>query len=247
MIANRFDEFKIPIDALRILINRSLILPVIILINGHGQIGKSTFLYHLANRILQIKKGIPKADIKWNEWDYKTYCTTSAKQFVDIYDKSDNQIIALEEAGEQLNYYEWYSVMNQVFSSISRTQGYKRNICILITPHANDLQKHQQRRINFILWVKNKWELSRKARIVPRVLRINYLTLESKNFKYGYIKNWDVIYSATEIAMANLYTEWLKQFKGDIMEGIKEKVGLIPRTFINKSKNPDYLEEMLKM
>jgi hypothetical protein len=235
MIPNRFDASKVKIDALRLIINRSLILPVIALINGHGQIGKSTFLYHFANRILRIKTGNPKAI-----WDYKTYCARSAKQFVEIYDKSDNQIIALEEAGELLNFAEWWSVMNLVFGAISRTQGYKRNICLLITPHANDIAKQQKRKIDFILWVAKKDLVFKTAVVVPRWVKINYLTLKEENYRLRYIKSWFVHYGVSELRNANLYTEWLKEFKSDIMTDIKEKVGLINHTSLPEKHKENY-------
>jgi hypothetical protein len=243
----RYTDYEIPIDALRVIINKSLILPLIILINGHSQIGKSLFLFHLANRIKQILLGIPKGFETWKEWDWKKYCTTTPKQFVKTYDESNNQIIALEEAGEQLNFYEWFSIMNQVFSTISRTQGVKRNICMLITPFANDLQKQQKRKIDFVLWVAKKWEHKRMARVVPRYVKVDYLSLKEDNYSLRYIKNWTIRYQREELRLSNHYTDWLRYtLKSEVMDDIKEKVGIYnPNRPISEKNMPDWVKKLL--
>jgi hypothetical protein len=249
MIIMRFDEYSIPIDALRLIVNRSEHLPVIILINGHGQMGKSTFLFHLANRIMQIKKygnEWRKHKNEWNLWNWQRNCTRTPQQFVEVLDKSEGEILALEEASHQMPIYEWWGVMGTIFSDASNTQGVRFNISILITPQANDLQKQHKRKFDFVLWVAKKWKETKCARVVPRWVKINYLTLKEDNCQLRYIHNWDIHYTDLELLLSSNYTNWLENYKrGSIMDDMKAKVGIYnPNKPISK-KNMPYTLKMV--
>lgn len=226
MIKGRLNEAKCPIDILRLIYNKWQILSLNVLVNGHGQIGKSTFIQYMANRLKQLQVGIKPKDATWREWDYKKYTSTDPQKFVDLWDKSDGEILALEEAGEQMNYLDWYSVMSRVFSSTTRTQGLKRNICFMITPHSIDIVKRNRECVDFKIWVRKRDDLRRLCVIRPRYIKIDYLR---DKYRLGYIRDWHIFYPPKFLEVSIEFTNWLKGFKADIVEKNKEMVGLKPR------------------
>jgi len=242
MIRNRKTEQQIPIDFLRLLYNRSLILSIITLINGHGQIGKSTALFYICCRNQQIKKGISLSSAKWNEWDYKKYTATSPRQFVELWDSSENEDLALEEAGEQMNYLEFWNTMSRVFSSTTRTQGLKKNRCYLITPFSRDISKYNRECVDFKVWVRRRDDVRRLCGLRPRYIKIDYL---KDKYKLGYLKDWNIFYTKKFLKEAKKYTDHLKQYKRDISEKNKRIVGLIP-TKNNLEKMTEIFEKQLK-
>lgn len=223
MISGRYTDKDIKVDVLRMILNRSLILPLVILICGHPQIGKSTFLFYLANRIEQIKKKIPLRKATWREWDYRKHCTITPQQFVSLSDTTEGCVNVMEEAGEQMNYLEWWGAMSQVFDSDYRTQGYKKNINILITPKSGDIVKHNKEHLDFKLWVTKRNDEKRFAKVKSRYIKIDYLKDKTK---MGFILDWNIYYSPKFIREATKYTDWLKVYKRKIAEENKRKVGI---------------------
>lgn len=219
-----FKYNEIPIDILRLIVNKSFSLPIICLVNGHSQIGKSTFIQYLANRIIQIKKGIPLKKATWKEWDYKRYCTTTPQEFVRIYDESEDCVLAIEECGQQMNYLEWYGIMSRVFNSVSRTQGLKRNICFLITPHAQDIVKHNRDLVDFRIWVRKRIDELRLTQIRPRYVKIDYLR---DKYKLGWLRDWTIIYPPKFLRTSKEFCDYLAGYKSDIMTENKMKVGML--------------------
>ena len=216
-----FSYDEVYVDILRKVINRSLDLPIIILICGHGQIGKSTFVFYLANRIIQLKKGIKIQDATWQEWDWKNLSTTTPQAFVDIHDNNDGAIINLSEAGEQMNYLEWFGTMSSVFLSTTNTQGYHMNICILDTPKANDISKHNKESVDFKLWIVYRNKKHKFVKVRPRDVGINYL--KDKPF-LKWLPDWDITYTDKFLKESNKFTEWLKIYKKEIANKNKEKI-----------------------
>lgn len=243
MILGRKNEGQIPIDFLRLVYNRGLILSIIVLVNGHGQIGKSTVIHYCANRLKQIQLGIPLNRATWKEWDWRKFTASDPMRFVELWDSNENEILALEEAGELMNYLEWYGVMSRVFSSTTRTQGLKHNICFLVTPRARDITKYNRESVDFKVWVRKRDDLRKLAVVRPRYMKIDYL---KDKYKLGYIKDWTIKYPARFLREAKLFTEWLKGYKSDISMKNKELVGLIPKkTYEEQLKESIKNEEKL--
>lgn len=224
MIADRYNRQQIPIDFLRMLVNRSKIFSLIILVNGHGQVGKSTFIYYMANRIKQIQRGIfrPKK-ATWKEWDYEKFTTTTPQQFVKLWDENNNEVLAMEEAGKQMDYMEWFGTMSKVFNQVSNTQGLKKNVCFLITPHAVDIVKRQRELVDFKVWVRKRIDKARMCIVRPRYIKIDYL---KDKYRLGFIKDWVIRYPINFLPKASEFTNYLKGYKADIMDDMKKKVGL---------------------
>lgn len=217
-------------------------LSIIILVNGHGQIGKSTFINFCANRLKQIQQGIPLKKAAWKEWDSKKYTSTNPKQFVELWDSSDGEILALEEAGEQMNYLEFWGIMSRVFSSTTRTQGLKRNVCFLITPFSKDITKYNREHVDFRIWVMKRDDKKRYCHVRPRYVKINYL---KDNYKLGWIRDWHIFYPPSFLKEATIYTNWLKGFKTDISIKNKELVGLIPKPTLKEKIRDEISAETL--
>lgn len=240
-IIKRFTYSQIPIDILRLIVNKSLRLPIIVLVNGHSQIGKSTFIQYLANRILQVKNGVPLKRAKWDMWNYKKYCTTTPQDFVEIYDSAEDQVLAMEEAGQQMNYLSWFGIMSRVFNSVSRTQGLKRNICLLVTPHAQDIVKHNRDLVDFRIWVRKRIDERRIAIVRPRYVKIDYL---KDKYKLGWLRDWTIKYPSNFLTYSKGFTDHLANYKVDIMTKNKELVGLIKPKSQKQKLADEFKEEM---
>lgn len=242
-ILGRKDEHKIPIDILRLIYNRGLILSLIILIVGHGQIGKSTFQFYLGNRLKQIEQGIPLKKATWKEWDCRKFTSVTPQAFVNLWDNNENEILAMEEAGEQMNYLDWFGVMGRVFSSTTRTQGLKKNKCLMITPHAIDILKHNRECIDFKIWVKIRDDLRRLAVVRPRYIKIDYL---KDKYKLGFIRDWAIAYTPEFIVESKKYTDWLKIYKGKIAKKNQNIVdGYNPAKPMSEKNMPPWVREGL--
>ncbi|GAG71881.1 unnamed protein product [marine sediment metagenome] len=243
MIVGRKSERQIPIDFLRLLYNKSLYLSIIVLVNGHGQIGKSTVIHYLANRLKQIQKGIPFKKATWNEWDWKRFNSQDPRQFVQLWDENENEVLALEEAGEQMNYLEWYGIMSRVFSSTTNTQGLKKNICFLVTPRSKDITKHNRENVDFRVWVRRRDDIRRTAGVRPRYVRIDYL---KDKYRLGWIRDYNIKYSKRSLREAKRFTDHLKTYKSKISAKNKEMVGIYnPHSPISDRNKPEWINKLL--
>lgn len=239
MIKGRKKEKHIKNDFLRLLYNRGLIYSLNVFVIGKGQTGKSSFIFYCANVLKAIQKHgrqIPMKDMTWDYWEYKKFTTTTPQRFVQLWDQYENEILALEEAGEQMNIYDWLGTMNRVFASTTSTQGMKKNLCFLITPYFDDITKHAKGRLDYVVILHHRDDVNKRVIATPRYTRLNW-----KSFKYDIwnIKDMDMRYDENFLKKANEFTDWLKEYKADIMDDMKKKVGLkhkMPRCRICNSK-----------
>lgn len=243
---NRFTDEQIPVDILRMIINKSRKYSLIILVNGHSQAGKTTLIWYVANRIKQIKKGIKKSRATWKEWDAYNLTATNAYEFVDIWDRYDNEVLTLAESGESLNYLEWFSVMAKVFASTTRTQGLKRNICFLDTVMSTDIQKHNKENIDFRIWVAKRYDETRTCITKNGWVEIDYL---KDRWRLRWLPSWIINYSQKQLAVAKEYTNWIATYKEKIAEKNKRLVGIVKNYDhsrpISDKNMPDWMKETL--
>jgi hypothetical protein len=225
----KFTEEEIPVDILRMHVNRSRKFSLNTLVNGHSQIGKTTWIDYMANRIIQCRQGKLYLDdprITWHEWNAKKFTATNAYDFVELWDKYDNAVLTLAEAGESLNYLEWYSIMAKVFASTTRTQGLKRNICFLDTVMSTDIQKHNKENIDFRIWVFKRIDPLRIAATKNYWVEINYA---KDKWRLRWLPNWEITYTNRFLIIAKEYTNWVAGgFKKDIANKNKRLVGMLP-------------------
>lgn len=226
----KYKDWQIPVDILRMIVNRSRKYSVMVLVNGHSQSGKTTFIHHIANRICQIKAGrLSQWDSRntWKEWEARKFSATNAYEFVDLWDKYNNSVLTLSEAGESLNYLEWFSVMAKVFASTTRTQGLKKNICFLDTVMATDIQKHNKENLDFRIWVAKRYDEARICITRNYWVEIDYA---KDKWRLRWLPNWIVHYTKKELRIAKEYTDWIASgLKQDISERNKQLVGLVEK------------------
>lgn len=245
MIIGRKSEEQIPTDFLRLLYNRSLIYSLNCFVIGKGQSGKSTGVFYIANRLKQIKLGIPLKTATWKEWDYKRFTSTDPKTFVTLWDECENEILALEEASDQLFYLDWRSVMSRVFSSTTSVQGMKHNICFIITPYFDDLVKNARSKLDFVAIFHHRNDFRRSVVVTPKYVRLNW-----KSFKPEFkpIQNMNLTYSRRFLNEAKKYTNWLKKYKSDISDKNKRLVGIYnPLSPISDGNIPEWVDNILKV
>jgi hypothetical protein len=244
----KFTDEEIPVDILRMIINKSRKYSIIVLVNGHSQVGKTTFIRHVANRIMQIKRfgrlNPYDIDNTWNEWDEKKYTATNAYEFVKIWDENENAVLTLAEAGESLNYLEWFSVMAKVFASTTRTQGLKKNICLLDTVMSTDIQKHNKENIDFRIWVYKRYDFQRRCITRNYWVEIDYA---KDKWRLRWLPNWDFQYSIEELLLSKKYTDWVaSDLKSKIADKNKMMVGIYnPNKPISEKNMPEWVRNLL--
>ena len=243
MIKGRIDENVCKNDFLRLIYNRSLIYSLNIFIIGKGQVGKSTAIFYMANRLKQLRLGIPKNKATWTEWDYKKFTTKTPQKFVKLWDENENEILAMEEAGEQMYYMDWTNIMTRVFSSTTSTHGMKHNVCFLITPYFDDIVKHAKGRLDYIgiLYARN--DTAKTVQMQPRYTRLNW-----NSFKHDIkpVQKTTFKYNKKFLIEANKYTDWLKLYKGNIMSKNRNLVdGYNPSKPYSTKNMPRYMREIL--
>jgi hypothetical protein len=222
----------------------------IVTFTNNSQVGKTSFIKHIANRIIQIRKygrmNPYDPNNTWKEWDARHFTATNAYDFVKLWDENDKSVLTLAEAGESLNYLEWFSVMAKVFASTTRTQGLKRNICFLDTVMSTDIQKHNKENIDFRIWVWKRIDEQRRCITRNFWVEIDYA---KDKWRLRWLPNWDFQYTWEELQLAKEYTSWVaKDLKGDIMEKNKMKVGIyVPTRPISKKNMPDWVRKIDEM
>lgn len=226
----RFSEEEIPVDILKAIVNKSRRYSLIILVTGHSQSGKTSFVWHTANRIMQIKKygRLNPNDPRntWKEWDAYNLTATNAKEFVKIWNNNDNSVLTLAECSETLYYMDWMSTMARVFNSTTTTQGLKKNICFLDTVMSTDIMKHAKEKIDFRIWTYRRLDWLKKEIVRSGFILIDFLRDRWKLIPYN---TWEVEYSEKEMPLMKAYTNWIAEtLKSNTAILNEERVGLIP-------------------
>jgi hypothetical protein len=229
----KFDQDFIPNnDLLKSIVNRTFFhkLPTTIGVNSQSQSGKSTTVFWYANRLEQIvryKGNWQKHKDEWDLWDYKKYCTTDLEQLVDLYEESWEKTIVLEEAADQdMSTTDFFSQFSKAYSAIARTQGVHLNRVFLITPCLNDLLNQHKRGITFVMGEFKKLN----NMYPPRTqfgwgpVKVKTLSLKPENMTVRWRKPICVKYSNAFLKKSSEYTDWLKLFKKDIMQGVKDDI-----------------------
>lgn len=240
----------VPVDILRAPVNRSRNYSLIMLVTGHGQVGKTTAIWYMANRMMQIRKGLlnpydPR--ITWREWDAKNLTAMNAKDFVRLWNNSSDSILTLSESSTTLYYMDWMQVMARVFNSTTTTQGLKHNICFLDTVMATEIMQKARDKLDYRVEVHKRNDYLRLAQIRSGYILIDYLRDRWKLIPYN---QWDLIYPLKALLMSKEYTDWVAgTMKKEEAEENERRVGLIEDYDRNKpisDKNcPDWMKEII--
>lgn len=187
-----------------------------IAITGEPQAGKSSFCYVLCQELAKPDK-----------WDYKKFCALNFKDFVQMVDKYDHEIIVIEESSWQYSKMSFWEEWTQLMNAINQTQGYKRNIYIFVMPSTADIAK-SLREVNYLFCVSKKIESKKMAIVMPQEIKIDYWRIDDKNLHQDFSPRiMRKTYTDSELAEASEYTKWLESYKRNIMEDIKSRVGVV--------------------
>lgn len=223
------------------LVNKSKSYAILGLIQGEMQIGKSTLLWMLANNISLLKDGV--------EWDYKKYCARSFNEFLDMVDRYDNKILAVEEAGRTFNISTWYDQVNKLMNLLITTQAYKHNIYILVLPCGLGLPNAHRRFVNIGIEVLKRWEALNMVSFRATVYKRRYWKLIEDDIWYNWLPTVYHIYNGEELRKATEFTDWLIEFKKDIMSEIKNEArndGFNPKKPMSMKNCPDWVMEEIQ-
>lgn len=227
MTQRKITADECPIDILRAPANRSHNYSLIILVTGHGQVGKTTFIWYIANRICQIRKGLVNPNdprITWREWDWKNNTAMNAKDFVRLWNSNKDAVLTLAESSTSLYYLDWMQVMSRVFNSTTTTQGLKHNICFLDTVMATELMQKARDKVDYRIEVHKRIDKYRAAQIRSGFILIDYLRDRWRLIPYN---QWDMSYSLRQLNMSKEFTDWIAEtMKKDEAEENEIRVGL---------------------
>ena len=220
------------VDILRSPFNRSNKYSLVILVGGHSQSGKTTMVWYLANRIMQLRKyGYKALDPTapcntWREWDGKKYSATTPQEFVKIWNNNQDAVLTLSEASTTLYYMDWMSVMSRVFNSTTTVLGKQHNICFLDTVMESELMQKARDKVDYRIELHRRDDFNTTANVRSGWTLIDYLGM-----KWMLIRNneWNCKYTDRMLLMARQYTDWIAETcKKREAEENERRVGLRP-------------------
>lgn len=247
MVSYKISQEELPVDILRAPVNKSRNYSLIILVTGHGQVGKTTAIWYIANRIMQIRKGILNPNdprCTWREWDAKNLTAMNARDFVKLWNNNHDAVLTLAEASTTLYYMDWMSVMSRVFNSTTTTQGLKHNICFLDTVMATELMQKARDKVDYRIEIHKRIDFLRKAEVRSGYVLVDYLRDRWKLIPYN---QWDITYSLRQLLMSKEYTDWIAgTMKQEEAQRNEERVGIFnPNKPISEKNMPVWLKDFL--
>lgn len=222
------------VDILRDPFNKSNKISVNIFVGGHSRMGKTTLIWYMANRIMQLRKyGYKALDPfapcnTYREWDGKVNSATNAQDFVKLWNKRKGGVITLSEASTSMYYLDWMSVMGRVFNSSTTVLGKQQIICFIDTCLESEIMKKSRDKIDYRIEVHSRNDRDMTAEIRSAVTYIDYIGM-----KWMPIRNntWWVQYNKKILALSKEYTDWIEQTVKAQEERLNEqRVGIRPTT-----------------
>ena len=236
------------VNILRSPFNRSNRYSLNIFVGGHSQSGKTTLIWYMANRIMQLRKyGYRALDPfspinKWTEWDGKSNSATNPQDFVKLWNNKKGGVITLSEASTQLYYLDWMSVMGRVFNSSTTVLGRQHIICFIDTCMESEIMKKSRDKIDYRLELHYRDDYNMRA-----VVRSGWSLVDYLRMKWMLIPNneWEIQYSKKMILMSKKYTDWVEErIKDEEAKLNEQRVGLKPLSKQWTTKDlPDYIRE----
>lgn len=205
----------------------------VVLVQGYMQMGKSTFVKFLCDKLSMQRFGC--------YWDHKKYCARNLEEFINLIDKYNDKIIVYEEASREIHVSRHYSDLNLFFNVLMQTQAYKHNLIFLVFPHSASISKQQRYFINLGLEVSDKIdEPDCKASVVrPTKYSRTFWKLDENDMRY---KWWGKCYVRYDKDLEGLqrckdYTTWLEEtLKTDVMKDLQVKIKRSRKTTKQKIK-----------
>lgn len=220
------------VDIIRSPFNRSNKYSLNIFVGGHSQAGKTTLIWYMANRILQLRKyGYKALDPMapcntWREWNGFENSATNPQDFVKLWNGKKGGVITMSEASTQLYYLDWMNIMGRVFNSASTVLGRQHIICFIDTCMESELMKKARDKMDYRIEVHYRDDKNMRANVRSGWSLIDYLGM-----KWMLIRNnsWNVQYNKKMLLIAKQYTDWVERKVKDEEAKLNEaRVGLRP-------------------
>lgn len=127
----------------------------IILIVGAVRTGKSYLGLKMAEGYI---KRMNKRDEtgKRIKFDVKEQCSFDVLPFLKWSQTATESAYVLDECGITLSAQEWWTIQNRVFASFTQSQGFRRNLMILVLPNISFLNKRVRFLCNYIVETKSQ-------------------------------------------------------------------------------------------
>ena len=226
------NQDDLEVDILRSPFNRSNKYSLNIFVGGHSQAGKTTLIWYMCNRIMQLRKyGFkainPLASCNtWREWNGYKNSATNPQEFVSLWNNNKDGVITLTEASTQLYYMDWMNIMSRVFNSTTTVLGKQHIICFIDTCMESEIFKKARDKIDYRIEVHYRDDKNLRANVRSGFTLIDYLGM-----KWMLIRNnsWIVQYTKKMLHIARQYTDWIeKTVKDREAELNEQRVGLRP-------------------
>ena len=169
----------------------------IVLVTGKQRIGKTCIALLFASLIEPT-------------FNIKEQLFFDIRSFAQAYNKFNNKVFCLDEAGIELDTYRYSDIRQRVFSHIVQSQAYKQNTLFIVLPHNTDIAKTHRKYIDALICV-----MSRGFAVVYKP-RIKYWDMNDLDIT---TKKMEVI---TQIPLPpkELYDDYKMLFEKQIKENI---------------------------
>ena len=243
MITGRLNEYQCKTDFLRLMTNRWLIYSLNCFIVGKGQVGKSTGVWYMANRMKQLRNRVTRTKATWKEWDWENYTTTDPRKFAKLWDECNDEILSLEEVSQTMYYLDWTNTMSRVFSNATNVLGMKHNFCFLITPYFGDLVKNARDKIDYVGLFHHKDLTRMRVSVIPKYVRLNWNTFKPELKRINPMR---IDYTKKILRESEKYTEWLKEYKAKVSKrNISLADGYDPDKPMSMKNMPSYVRKTM--
>jgi hypothetical protein len=201
------------------ILNKTKHFQLVIAVQGYMQMGKSTLVWFLMNKLSKLRGE--------GEWDFKKYCARDLTEFIDMIDKYEDKLLVYEEASKDISVNKWYDNLNYFFNIIMQTQAYKHNLVTLVFPHVAGISKRQRYFIKLGLEVTERIDTPElKATIFrPTIYTRYFYKLDENDIYYKWWGSCFVKWKEEDLIKAKEYTTWIEQtLKKNTMISIKRKL-----------------------
>lgn len=179
----------------------------IILVCGPQRVGKSFFAVWFADKIINFFHNGEKFDIEGNTF----YDPLNAiKKMGD----KDYNVLIVDEAGAYLNKMEFFQKLHVVMSKIIQTQGYLKQLFIVISPFGADIDKNIRRHIDYIAYVR------KRGVVVVKEIPKKYTDLSGKIPNPFMIEQIKIKKSALDPALWDIYEKYSMKKKEEIRKDL---------------------------
>lgn len=220
------------VDILRSPFNRSNKYSLNIFVGGHSQAGKTTLIWYMANRIMQLRKyGFKALDPMakcntWKEWNGYKNSAITPQDFVKLWNNNKSGVITLSEASTNLYYLDWMNIMGRVFNSSTTVLGRQHIICFIDTCMESELMKKARDKMDYRVELHYRDDKNLRANVRSGWTLIDYLGMKWKLIRNN---SWNVQYTKKMLLISKKYTDWVERnVKDKEAELNEQRVGLKP-------------------